>query len=103
MTKFIKKLLIKIAILIILFTAVSAFLGAISTIMNNHIALGQLENSDEMFVVLELYNNFIKPTIFVVEYTITAIICFTIGVDVYNFLKTTIKRRKIKDECNKNY
>lgn len=92
MTQFIKKLLIKIAILVILFTAVITFLNAGGAIINNHIALGQMENSDGMFVLMEMYNNFFKPTLLVVTYTVTAIICVTIGFDIFKFIKTYRKK-----------
>ena len=92
MTQFIKKLLIKIAILVILFTAVITFLNAGGVIINNHIALGQMENSDGMFILMEMYNNFFKPTLLVVTYTVTAITCVTIGFDIFKFVKTYRKK-----------
>ena len=92
MTQFIKKLLIKIAILVILFAAVLTFLNAGSAIMNNYIALEQMGNSDEMFILMEMYNNFIKPTLLVVIYTVTTITCVTIGFDIYKFIKTNRKK-----------
>ena len=70
MTQFIKKLLIKIVILVILFTAVITFLNAGGVIINNYIALGQMENSDGMFILMEMYNNCIKPTLLVVTYSV---------------------------------
>ena len=92
MTQFIKKLLIKIAILVILFTAVITFLNAGSAIINNYIALGQMENSDGMFILMEMYNNFIKPTLLVVTYTVTAITSVTLGLDIYKFVKTNKRK-----------
>ena len=92
MTQFIKKLLIKIAILVILFTAVITFLNAGSAIINNYIALGQMENSDGMFILMEMYNNFIKPTLLVVTYSVALIVSVTIATDVYKFIK--INRKK---------
>ena len=92
MTQFIKKLLIKIAILVILFTAVITFLNAGSAIINNYIALGQMENSDGMFILMGMYNNFIKPTLLVVTYTVTAITSVTLGLDIYKFVKTNKRK-----------
>lgn len=93
MTQFIKTLLIKIAILVILFTAVITFLNAGGAIINNHIALGQMENSDGLFILMEMYNNFFKPTLLVVTYAVTAITCVTTGFDIYKFIKTYRKKK----------
>ena len=92
MIQFIKKLLIKIAILVIFFVAVITFLDAGSAIMNNHIALEQMGNSDGMFILMEMYNKFIKPTLLVVTYTVTTITCVTIVFDIYKFVKTNRKK-----------
>lgn len=97
MTQFIKKLLIKIAILVILFTAVTTFIDAGSAIINNYIALGQLENSDGMFILMEMYNNFIKPTLLVVTYSIAVVILVNIAIDIYKFIRTN-RKKETKNE-----
>ena len=97
MTLFIKKLLIKIAILVILFTAVITFLDVGSAIINNYIALGQMETSDRMFILMQMYTNFIKPTLLVITYSIAAITVVTIGFDIYKFIKTN-RKKEITDE-----
>lgn len=90
--QFVKKLLIKIGILVILFTAVITFLNAGSVVITNQIALGQMENNNGMFILMEMYNNFIKPTLLVVTYVVTTIVCVTIAFDIYKFIKTNRKK-----------
>ena len=86
--KFIKKLVIKIIVLVIVIAAVTTFLTAGGTIINNYIALGQMENNDGMFVLMEMYNNFLKPTLHVVVYAVTASVVIFTGLDIYKFIKS---------------
>lgn len=86
--KFIKKLLIKIILIVIITTCITTFLGAFGTIIGNQIALGQMENDDTWFVIMEMYNNFLKPTLTVVLFAFITYIVGTLAYDSVKFFKS---------------
>jgi hypothetical protein len=62
-------------------------------IITNEIAMGQMQNDDTMFVIMDMYNR-LKP-VFSTAYTL-AIILFvcTLGRDTYKFVKNNNNNEK---------
>ena len=83
--KFITKTAIKVIIYAIISTIVLTLLN--SPIISNNIALGQMQNDDSLFVLMETYNR-VKPFISVIYGLITAVFACTTISDTYKFIKT---------------
>lgn len=88
-----KKFIIKTTIKILIYAIISTIALSLLTtpIITNELALGQMENSNELYLLMETHNK-IKPFITVIYWLITAAFAVTIGCDTYKFIKT--KRNK---------
>jgi hypothetical protein len=93
-----KKFIIKTVVKIIAFAIVSTVAITLlqSPIISNEIALGQMENSDGLFILMELYNK-LRPLIVVIYSCIVLLFISAVGYDTYNFIKTKLKE-KTQDE-----
>ena len=93
-----KKFIIKTVAKIIIFAIVSIIALTLlqSPIISNEIALGQMENSNELFLLMETYNK-IRPFIVVIYSCIVLWFTGTVGYDTYKFIQTKLKE-KTKDE-----
>ena len=86
--RFVKKTIVRIAIVIIISIFAFNFMNTADAIISNHLALGQMENSDGMFVLMEMYEKVIQP---IMLYIVTFAIGYNIGTityDTYKFIKT---------------
>lgn len=90
---FIKTIITKILILIIIVSAVVCFMNASEAILNNYIALEQMEQSDVMFIIQQMYNNFLKPVLILVISLSTFLTCFQLVVDIYKFINLKKKEK----------
>ena len=90
-----KKFIIKTAIKIFIYAIIStiAFNFLTGPIITNELALGQMENSNELYVLMDSYN-YIKTIASVIYGFITVIFVATVTNNVYDFIKT----RKNKGE-----
>ena len=86
MTKkeFILHTLIKIVIMVVV--TVTVFTVIQSPTITNDIAMGQLENSNELYIQLELYNKWM-PIVRSIYYTLMCGIGLTIMYDIYRYLR----------------
>jgi hypothetical protein len=86
-----KKLIFTIALKLVIFISIMAVVFTISNsigvIINNNIALGQMENNNETFMLMELYNNIVKPITIIVSIFMTLLCSILIGMDVYKLYK----------------
>ena len=91
--KFIIKTVSKLLILVILSTIVMALVQ--SPTISNDIAMGQMENDDGAFLMMEIYNK-IRPVIDAIYACIVILIVGTIGYNAYKLFqkKKRYKRRK---------
>lgn len=96
----IKKFIIKITIKVIVFAIISTIALTLleSPIISNNIALGQMQNDDTLFILMEIYNK-VRPYITVVYSLIVICFAYTVGYDTYKFIKTKTKE---KEENEKN-
>ena len=95
---FVKKLIIKIIIFVIATVLLGAIANAMNTIIANYLALGQMENSDEMFVFMETYNNGIRPALVFAYTAIVLCIVIDTGIDIYNYVYQLKKNGENKNE-----
>ena len=90
-----KSFIIRIAIQIFIFTIISTVAMTViqSPLIENDIALGQMQNSDEMFMIYELYQKLmiLVKTIYGV---IAAIFAISLICHTEKFIKTKIKEKK---------
>ena len=83
-----KRFLIQIVAKVIFFVAISivAFTVLKSPVITNEIALGQMTNSNDLFLTYDLYNK-LSPVITVVYSVITLFFVGSTGFDIYKFFK----------------
>lgn len=95
-----KKFIIKNIIKIIIFAIISTIAITLlrSPVISNEIALGQMENDNTLFMLMETYNE-VKPFITVIYSCIAGVFIGTIGYDTHKFIKTKTKE-KIENENN---
>lgn len=84
-----KKFIIKTAIKIIVYAILSTVALTILTspVITNELALGQMENSNELYLLMELYLKS-KPFISLIYGWITALFAASTIYDIYKFIKT---------------
>lgn len=91
--KLARKILVKLIVYIILLGMIAAVLQSVEPLVSAEIALGQMENSNESFVVLNSYN-WLKSIRHAVYFVAWLMFTSTIARDVYKFIKN-------KGETNK--
>ncbi len=82
--KFVIKTVAKVIFLVMLSVIVMTFVE--SPTITNDIAMGQMENSDTLFLINEMYNK-ARPIIHWTYRVIVFIVGLTIGWDIYKLIK----------------
>jgi hypothetical protein len=84
-----KKFIIKIAIKVIVYAILSTIAFSLLTnpVITNDLALGQMENSNELYLLMDTHNK-IKPFVSIIYGLITALFAGTTIHDTYKFIKT---------------
>lgn len=85
--KLIKKIAVKVVLLTVLIVFVAQLTSSIEPIVNNYIAAEQLNNDDFSFVVMQLYNNFLRPFSEFVVSTALISVAALCAYDVYCYSK----------------
>lgn len=85
-TKFIYKMATKIIMFSFLMIVAAAVVQSLSPVVSNEIALGQMQNSDEAFIIMSTYNK-MRPIISAAFAGIIAWFTCTIVRDIYKFFK----------------
>ena len=90
-----KKFIIKTTVKTIVFAVLSTIALSLlqSPVISNNIALGQMENSDALYMIHEMYNK-IRPIVLVIYSLIVIWLAGAVGYDVYKFIKQRIKEKK---------
>lgn len=86
--KFLMKTICKAVFIAILFAIAFNILN--SPIINNELAMGQMENDNGLFVAWESYNT-VRPYIEIGVWLIGVVVFGTIGYDTYKFFKSKTK------------
>lgn len=89
--KFVRNTSIRILVLIFLSIFLFSFLAAAGTIITNQIAMGQMENSNELFILHEMYNNAIRPSVIAGFALIVIYNAGAIAFNTYKFIKNKNK------------
>lgn len=87
--KFIVRTFVKIMIYAIISTIALSLLD--SPVITNEIALGQMENSNVLYMLMETYNR-VRPFISIIYGFVTTLFVGTIIGDTYKFIKTKINK-----------
>lgn len=92
--KLIKKTIFSIIGLAIILIIVGGFFTTANVMINNYLALGQLENDDTMFMFMQLYNNTLKP---IVKLLVVCIASWTVIKILFNINKY-LKNNSIEED-----
>lgn len=95
----VKKFIVKVSIKVLLFVIISMIAITLlqTPIITNKIAMTQMENSDEMYVMMETYYKLV-PIIRIVYGFVVVLFSATTIYDIYKFLKTKNKGDVQKNE-----
>lgn len=85
--QFIKKTIKRVLIFTMVMIVVSAVMQSIAVPVSNELALTQMQNSNEMFVLMNVYSK-LKPIVTVVYSCVILWFVYTLGRDTYKFAKT---------------
>ena len=85
---YVKRVLIILAITVILNTIACCSMSAISTVINNYLAVEQLENDDTAFLLMDTYTNLIKPIVETIVITCYAALMLYFVFITYKVIKT---------------
>lgn len=85
--QFTKKMIKKIVVFIFLMIIVTAIGQSIAPTVSNELVLTQMQNSNEMFALMNTYNK-IRPIVNLVYVLVVGWFAWTIGRDIYKFSKT---------------
>mgnify|MGYP006967120953 CR=1 FL=1 len=94
--QFVKKIIKKIVIFAFIMIILTSFTQSMSPVVSNNMALTQMQNSDAMFIMMNTYNK-IKPIISAIYFGITVWFTYTIGRDIYKFVKTVNESNNEKE------
>ena len=88
-----KRFIIKTVIQIIIYAIISTIALSLLTIpiITNELALGQMENSNELYLLMETYNK-VRTFISVIYGFVTMLFAGTTICDTYKFIKTKINK-----------
>lgn len=85
--RFIIRTTLRVVVLVIVCLLVFSISNALNTIISNELALGQLENSNENYLLMEVYNGSIKPICAMLVTMLTFVIVCPLGMDIYKLSK----------------
>lgn len=85
--QFVKKVSRKIILFAVLMFIVAALMQPVGVVISNNIALGQMQNSDEMYILMDTYNK-VRSIVSVAFTGIILLFTGTIARDIYKFVKT---------------
>ena len=83
-----KKFIIKTTIKVIAYAIISTIVFSLLTnpVINNELAMGQMQNSNELYLLMETYNK-LKPFVSIIYGFIAAVFAGTTISDTYKFFK----------------
>lgn len=90
---FIIKTLRKCIIFAVLMFVVVSLMQPSGVVISNSMALGQMQNSDEMYILMDTYNK-IRPIASAAFAGVIIWFTCTIACDIYTFVKTKLENKK---------
>ena len=94
--KFISKTIIKVIIFAFLMSIILFVARSVSPIVSNNLALGQMQNSDEAFIVMNTYNQS-RPIFNTTMVGICGLFAVAIAKDTFKFVKIIKTAEKEKE------
>ncbi len=93
-----KKLVVKITLKVIVYAIISTIAVYVLTnpIINNELALGQMENDNTLFLLMETYNR-VKPFVSVLYVCVSCLFGWAIVSDVVKFVKAKTNKGEEKE------
>ena len=91
--RFITKTATRVIVLTIVFIVIFNLMGVFDTMISNELALGQMENSNEAFAFIQIYNGTIKPIVNLALSLGASAMVISIILDTYKFIKTKEKNK----------
>lgn len=94
-----KKLILKATVRLLIFAVISALLNTLNSsavVLINEVALGQLENSNEAFILFNFIQN-IRPIVTMLYIIFAALIFWPVVVDVYKIVKNKYSKEETKE------
>ena len=82
-----KKIVAKCIIFAFLMIIVSAAMQALSPVVSNELAMTQMTNSNELYMVMETYNK-IKPIVNIIYICVFGLFGYSIGRDIRKIVNT---------------
>ena len=84
-----KKFIIKTTIKILIYAIISTIVVSLLTnpIITNELAIGQMENSNELYLLMETYNK-VKHFVSIIYWLIAVLFAGTTIYDIYKFINT---------------
>lgn len=84
-----KKFIIRTVVKVLIYAIISTIALSLLTnpVINNELALGQMENSNELYLLMETYNK-VKPFVSIIYGLITTWFAGDTIYDTYKFIKT---------------
>lgn len=84
--KFITKTIMKVIVFMFAMIIIGSIMQSMSPVISNEMALTQMENSNEMYILMNTYNK-VRPIANAVYSGIIIFFVYTIGRDTYKFTK----------------
>ena len=91
--QFIKKTAVKIILFTVMMFIIAGLMQPVGVVISNELALTQMENSNEMFVIMNTYNK-VRSIVSVAFAGITLWFTSTIARDIYKFVKTIENKKE---------
>ena len=84
-----KKFIIRTTIKVLIYAIISTIALSLLTnpIISNELALGQMQNSNELYLLMETYNK-VRPFISIIYGLVTILFASTTVYDIYKFIET---------------
>lgn len=92
--KFIKRLAMRTIVFILVMLVIAAIWQAVTPLINNNLALSQMENDDFAFAIMDTFNR-IKPVASTIYTLVILWFVYTLGRDTYKFVKNNNTANKI--------
>ena len=91
--KFITKTVKKCILFAVIMFIIAGLMQPVGVVISNELALTQMENSNEMFVIMNTYNK-VRSIVSVAFAGITLWFTSTVARDIYKFVKTTENKKE---------
>ena len=94
-----RKFIVTLAVIMLVFTLVTIIASSVTnvanTIISNHLAVGQLENDDAGYILMELYNNLIRPCGSIILVCVYITLIALMLLNIVKYIKFSKNRKEV--------